>query len=104
MDMGPMSWASSVTGWGAGHPERSLAVARSDKYDFNVERRVAFEKAHPEIEILSPYANEIVPLWVAQWRYESDIPEGQKQIIYRSDDLGMLMDYLDRMFPGGDPE
>jgi hypothetical protein len=87
-------------GWGstAGHSERSLAATRTKQYVKNMDRIVEWSKKHPELEILPPDAGDRTSMWVAQWRYESDVPDGENQVIYRSNDPEMLMNYLDEYF------
>jgi hypothetical protein len=95
-----MSQAYSTSGgWGAtaGHPELS-AASRSKQYATNMDRIVAWSKKHPEIEIVSPDADDRLGRWIAQWRFESDVPDDQDRVIYQSDDLGMFMDYLENRF------
>jgi hypothetical protein len=92
MRLGPFSHADSTSGWTAGHPELS-AIAT---YDNNVKRQKAWQRAHPGVEILEP-CQASSWCWLARWR-EGHVPDDADRVIYNANDLGMLLDRLERQF------
>lgn len=92
MGLGPHSYADSTSGWTAGHPELAAVAAYGD----NVKRHRAFETKHPEVQILAP-CQASSWRWLARWR-EGHVPDGADPVIYNANDLGMLMDRLERQF------